>query len=246
MLVSLLLKHHLSGGKIFPNERLVSLLVCVFVWLSVVLGTPVSVIERDLDLKSWGVFIAWSDSSLLCIANSSKTRGHLYSENAICSAPPVAGICLLNKIPMTTIIHYKTLEKTHEDPVLALKALSDTRNSLDKIKLEWVGKSCVKVFTGFKIRKIWPCCCSPRTHQCPPCSSLTGQLVPWPTHLACAQSIWNCWPLFKLETLAASNRALKWIWQDPDLVVFHRNMTFVCCGLQAVLVWTEREERLCQ
>lgn len=57
---------------------------------------------------------------------------------------------------------------------------------------------------------------------------LTGQSVPWSSHLAGAQNIWGC---------------QRWTQQDPHLAGSPRNSTFTCCGLQGSVgaKWTWRE-----
>lgn len=125
--------------------------------------------------------------------------------------------------------------------------------SLVRINLERVGKSCcVKVFIGFKtwnlsLCRIWSWCCSPCTHQGPLCSSLTGQSLPWPTHLEGPQSIWDCQPLFKLETrwLAATEH-----WNGYGkihiLLSSLEKWPLRSVSFGTVLVLTECEERLFQ
>ena len=156
-----------------------------------------------------------------------------------------------------TYDHNHALQDFEEDSwrscTQALKAFSDIGKSLVKIKPEWVGKSfCVKVFTGFKtwslsLCRICPCCCSPCTHQCPSYSSLTGHLVSWPTHLADAQSIWDCQPLFKLQTLwlPATER---WSGYGKNHILWSSLEIWPLCavGFRAVLVLTRYEDRLFQ
>lgn len=226
-------------SRVFPNERLVGLLACVFVWLSMLLGTPVFVTEKDVDFKSWGVFTAQSDSSLLFTANTPKTRGHIYSENAVCNAPSIARICLLNKLPMATIIRYETLEKTHEDPVHRLWRLFPIpeRPWLNKTGAGW------KIFLCQSLHRIQNMKTIPvqdlATLLFSMHSSVSTMLfLNWAisamvhSPCRCSEHLGLSAPFQAANTPAASSRALKWSWQDSHLAIFPRNMTFACCGLR--------------